>query len=85
MESFVHSFPRYQTATETRISAEGLQWIARILRLNKIGLCFKISESAIFIICRGFFCVCIFVFIFNMQVWFNFFSSNDRHEMSKRA
>lgn len=69
MESFVHSFSRYQTAAETRISAEGLQWTARILRMNKIGLCFKISESAIFIICRVFFvCVCIFVFIFNMQV-----------------
>lgn len=53
--------------------------------MNKIGLCFKISESAIFIICRGFFCVCIFVFIFNMQVRFNFFSSNDRHEMCKQA
>lgn len=66
MESFVHSFSRYQTAAETRISAEGLQWTARILRMNKIGLCFKISESAIFIICRGFFCVCVFLFSFSI-------------------
>lgn len=34
--------------------------------MNKIGLCFKISESAIFIICRGFFCVCVFLFSFSI-------------------
>lgn len=33
--------------------------------MNKIGLCFKISESAIFIICRGFF-VCVFLFSFSI-------------------